>query len=75
LVKDCIVGTLGTTNTANIVKCTGTTSTGFLINCYSHTLDTTGVAYTVTSNLRASNIFVTGAVANQGGRVNPDPAA
>ena len=69
------VSVKGTTNTAVIMKCTGTTSTGTITNSFAHSLDTTSVAYTITSGVQASNIFVTGAVATQGGRVNPDPAA
>jgi hypothetical protein len=69
------VSVKGTTNANVIMKCTGTTSTGTITNSFAHSLDTTSVAYTITSGVQASNIFVTGAVATQGGRVNPDPAA
>ena len=69
------VSVKGTTNAAVILKCTGTTSTGTITNSFAHSLDTTSVAYTVTCGIQASNVFVTGAVATQGGRVNPDPAA
>jgi len=75
LMQDCTVGVLGTTNINTLVKVTGTTSTGFITNCYVHTLDTTGVAYTIASNLRASAVYSTGAVASQGGLVNPNQAA
>ena len=69
------VSVKGTTNANVILKCTGTTSTGTITNSFAHSLDTTSVAYTVTCGIQASNVFVTGAVATQGGRVNPDPAA
>lgn len=69
------VSVKGTTNVNVILKCTGTTSTGTITNSFAHSLDTTSVAYTVTCGIQASNVFVTGAVATQGGRVNPDPAA
>lgn len=68
------VSVKGTTNANVILKCTGTTSTGTITNSFAHSLDTTSVAYTITSGLQASNVFVTGAVATQGGRVNPDAA-
>ena len=69
------VSVKGTTNINVILKCTGTTSTGTITNSFAHSLDTTSVAYTIASGIQASNVFVTGAVATQGGRVNPDPAA
>ena len=69
------VSVKGTTNVNVILKCTGTTSTGTITNSFAHSLDTTSVAYTVTCGIQASNVFVTGAVATQGGRVNPDAAA
>ncbi len=69
------VSVAGTTNINVILKCTGTTSTGTITNSFAHSLDTTSVAYTITCGIQASNVFVTGAVATQGGRVNPDAAA
>ncbi len=69
------VSVKGTTNINVILKCTGTTSTGTITNSFAHSLDTTSVAYTVTCGIQASNVFVTGALATQGGRVNPDAAA
>lgn len=69
------VSVKGTTNINVILKCTGTTSTGTITNSFAHSLDTTSVAYTIASGIQASNVFVTGAVATQGGRVNPDAAA
>lgn len=69
------VSVKGTTNINVIMKCTGTTSTGTIIDSYAHSLDTTSVAYTIASGIQASNVFVTGALATQGGRVNPDAAA
>ena len=69
------VSVKGTTNINVILKCTGTTSTGTITNSFAHSLDTTSVAYTIASGIQASNVFVTGALATQGGRVNPDAAA
>lgn len=72
--SNVIVSVKGATNSNVILKCTGTTSTGTITNSFAHSLDTTSVAYTITCGIQASNVFVTGAVATQGGRVNPDPA-
>lgn len=69
------VSVKGATNINVILKCTGTTSTGTITNSFAHSLDTTSVAYTIASGIQASNVFVTGALATQGGRVNPDAAA
>jgi hypothetical protein len=69
------VSVKGTTNINVILKCTGTTSTGTITNSFAHSLDTTSVAYTIASGIQASNVFVTGALATQGGRVNPNAAA
>jgi len=69
------VSVKGTTNINVILKCTGTTSTGTITNSFAHSLDTTSVAYTIACGIQASNVFVTGALATQGGRVNPDAAA
>lgn len=69
------VSVKGTTNINVILKCTGTTSTGTITNSFAHSLDTTSVAYTIASGIQSSNVFVTGALATQGGRVNPDAAA
>ena len=68
------VSVAGTTNINVILKCTGTTSTGTITNSFAHSLDTTSVAYTIASGIQASNVFVTGALATQGGRVNPNAA-
>jgi hypothetical protein len=73
--KGVTVSVKGTTNINVILKCTGTTSTGTITESYAHSLDTTSVAYTIASGIQSSNVFVTGALATQGGRVNPDAAA
>lgn len=68
------VSVKGTTNINVILKCTGTTSTGTITNSFAHSLDTTSVAYTIASGIQASNLYVTGALATQGGLVNPNAA-
>ncbi len=73
LVARNTVGVLGTTNTAIVLKVTGTTSTGFFDENMVHSLDTTGVQATVNGGYRFSRSEHGGAVITQS-KVQ-DPAA
>ncbi len=70
-----IVGVLGTTNINIMMKCTGTTSTGFFDQNVCHSLDTTGVQYTVAAGFRSSRSEHGGAVATQSNVHDPLPEA
>ena len=66
---------LGTTNINIMMKCTGTTSTGFFDQNVCHSLDTTGVQYTIAAGFRSSRSEHGGAVATQSEVHDPLPEA
>jgi hypothetical protein len=70
-----IVAVKGTTNINIMMKCTGTTSTGFFDQNVSHSLDTTGVQYTIAAGFRSSRSEHGGAVATQSNVHDPLPEA
>lgn len=70
-----IVGVKGTTNINIMMKCTGSTSTGFFDQNVCHSLDTTGVQYTIAAGFRSSRSEHGGAVATQSNVHDPLPEA